>query len=281
MDGLVYMVINQTSFSVQKKSAAQESARNAETTPPRCAAPPTPETPCCCESGAHRLSVENWKFGTMDLCGWFQFQQVIIISYPWKNSVNKELSSLTWRQTAAVWRNKRLIGGGCYTNPQPWGGRKAYLDTQCILSWSDASTKCKEPTPFSPELPWPMFVCPGQRCHWLFCRVADGVVSNVLKLEVFFFRSSFVRYAIWIISKKFSSNYHMLMPSPPSTTPCKGEDKAGWFGGQMDPVWGKQWTLWTLKPTKWEKKTVSTIIGLFYPVSSWRSTIPLQRMIGL
>lgn len=140
MDGLVYMVINQTSFSVQKKSAAQESARNAETTPPRCAAPPTPETPCCCESGAHRLSVENWKFGTMDLCGWFQFQQVIIISYPWKNSVNKELSSLTWRQTAAVWRNKRLIGGGCYTNPQPWGGRKAYLDTQCILSWSDAST---------------------------------------------------------------------------------------------------------------------------------------------
>ena len=70
----------------------------------------------------------------------------------------------------------------------------------------------------------------------------------------FFCRSSFVRYAIWIISKKFSSNYHMLMPSPPSTTPCKGEDKAGWFGGQMDPVWGKQWTLWTLKPTKWEKK---------------------------
>ena len=152
------------------------------------------------------------------------------------------------------WRNKRLIGGGCYTNPQPWGGRKAYLDTRCILSWSDASTKCKEPTPFSPELPWPMFVCPGQRCHWLFCRVADGAVSNVLKLEVVFFRSSFVRYAIWIISKKFSSNYHMLMPSPPSTTPCKGEDKAGWFGGQMDPVWGKQWTLWTLKPTKWGKK---------------------------
>ena len=56
-------------FQRSKKSAAQESARNAETTPPRCAAPPTPETPCCCESGAHRLSGENWKFGTMDLCG--------------------------------------------------------------------------------------------------------------------------------------------------------------------------------------------------------------------